>query len=47
LNDEFGDSLSISSDGTTLVVGAPFENSGDSANQEDDTSPYAGAVYLY
>ncbi|MEW8032516.1 MAG: hypothetical protein AB2758_21540, partial [Candidatus Thiodiazotropha endolucinida] len=47
LNDEFGDSLSISSDGTTLVVGAPFENSGDSTNQEDDTSPYAGAVYLY
>jgi REP element-mobilizing transposase RayT len=26
---------------------APWENSGDSANQQDDSSPYSGAVYLY
>ncbi|MES9943839.1 MAG: hypothetical protein ABW080_02655 [Candidatus Thiodiazotropha sp.] len=47
LNDEFGSSLAISGDGSTLAVGAPLENSGDSANQQDDTAPYAGAVYLY
>jgi hypothetical protein len=46
-NDEFGSSLSISNDGMSLLVGAPFENSGDSTDQEDDTAPYAGAVYLY
>ncbi|MES9968902.1 MAG: hypothetical protein ABW092_02640 [Candidatus Thiodiazotropha sp.] len=47
LNDEFGSSLAISSDGLTLAVGAPLENSGDSADQEDNSAPYAGAVYLY
>ncbi|MEW8626539.1 MAG: hypothetical protein AB2551_12345 [Candidatus Thiodiazotropha sp.] len=47
LNDEFGASLDISKDGETLVVGAPLENSGDAANQQDDTAPFAGAAYLY
>jgi hypothetical protein len=47
LNDEYGFSLDISNDGTTLAVGAPYENSGDSENQQDDTAPFAGAVYLY
>jgi hypothetical protein len=47
LNDEFGRSLSISNDGMSLLVGAPWENSADATDQEDDTAPYAGAVYLY
>lgn len=46
-NDGFGASLAISHDGTTLVVGAPNENSGSSENREDTSTPYSGAVYLY
>jgi hypothetical protein len=46
-NDEFGYSMDISNDGMILAVGAPSENSGDSANQQDNSHPYAGAVYLY
>lgn len=46
-NDSFGSSLGLSRDGTTLVVGAFNENSGDRTNQHDNSSPGAGAVYLY
>jgi hypothetical protein len=46
-NHEFGSSVALSNDGSTLVVGARGENSGDPANQEDDRAPYSGAVYLY
>ena len=47
VNDSFGGSLALSSDGATLVVGAPGENSGDPVNQEDDSAPGSGAAYLY
>ncbi len=49
-DDEFGDSVSISSDGKTLAVGAPNEDSnatGINGNQTDDSQDDAGAVYLY
>jgi hypothetical protein len=46
-NDRFGDSIDISNDGKSLVVGASWENSGDSTNQQDNSNPYTGAVYLY
>ncbi|MCU7876967.1 MAG: FG-GAP repeat protein [Candidatus Thiodiazotropha sp. (ex Lucinoma borealis)] len=46
-NDNFGESLALSRDGTTLVVGARNERSGDRTNQQDNSSPWAGAVYLY
>lgn len=48
--DWFGRDVAISDDGTTLVVGAPFEASaspGIDADQEDDTAESAGAVYVF
>lgn len=48
--DRFGHSVSLSSDGNTLAVGAPFESSdantinGDETN---NTATYSGAAYLY
>jgi hypothetical protein len=30
-----------------LVVGADEEDSGDPDNQEDDSAPMSGAVYIY
>jgi hypothetical protein len=48
--DEFGWSLSLNSDGSTLVVGAPEEESdasGVGGDQTDNSSPYTGAVYIY
>lgn len=48
--DEFGYSLSLSSDGNTLVVGAPFESSaasGVNGNEADDSLSQAGAAYLF
>ncbi|MET0001743.1 MAG: hypothetical protein ABW125_20300 [Candidatus Thiodiazotropha lotti] len=46
-NDWFGYGIAISSDGSVLAVGAPYDDSGDSANPDDDSTPLAGAVYLY
>ena len=51
LSDDFGRTpVSLSGDGNTLAVGAPFEDSnstGVSAVQNNDDSSNSGAVYLY
>jgi len=49
-SDLFGLSLSLSRDGNTLAVAAPWEASaatGVNANQDDDSIPQAGAVYVF
>ncbi|MDI9319480.1 MAG: hypothetical protein QM530_03300, partial [Phycisphaerales bacterium] len=48
-DDEFGHSVSLSSDGSTLAVGVPFEDgSGRGINPADnDSAITAGAVYIY
>jgi len=46
--DQFGSAVSITAD--TIVVGAPFEDSaatGINGNQADNTTPDAGAVYVF
>ena len=45
--DEFGFAVALSSDGNTLVVGAPGEASAASVNPADNTALSAGAVYVY
>ena len=52
--DLFGASISLSTDGKTLAVGAVGDVSGESSaatgingNQSDNSAPAAGAVYLY
>ncbi|MGD8939653.1 MAG: integrin [Gammaproteobacteria bacterium] len=48
--DSFGASVSLSSDGNTLVVGAEKEASnatGVGGNQSDNNAPNAGAVYVF
>ena len=51
--DRFGWSVSLNSDGDTLVVGAPNEESDANmssdfeADQTDNSSPFTGAVYVY
>ncbi len=48
--DEFGFSVSLSSDGNTLAVGARFENSsstGVNGAQDDNTASLSGAVYVF
>ena len=48
--DQFGFSLALSADGSTLVVGAPSEDSnaaGSNSNQHDDSFNSAGAVYVF
>ena len=48
--DEFGFSLALSSDGSTLAVGAPLEDSGATGihgNQADNSAAEAGAVYIF
>jgi len=50
LYDSFGSSLSLSSDGGTLAVGARIESSnaiGVGGDQADDTASAAGAVYVF
>jgi len=45
-----GDSVALSSDGNTLAVGAPMENSraqGINGNQADESTYDAGAVYVF
>lgn len=49
-NDLFGDSVSLSADGTTLVVGATGEGSaatGINGDQADNSSLFSGAVYVF
>jgi trimeric autotransporter adhesin len=49
-SDMFGLSLSLSRDGNTLAVAAPWEASaatGVNGNQNDDSIPQAGAVYIF
>ncbi len=48
--DEFGHNIKLSDDGTTLAVGAALEasaSSGVNGNQNDNSAPEAGAVYLF
>ncbi|HTL35184.1 MAG TPA: hypothetical protein VL326_18780 [Kofleriaceae bacterium] len=48
--DEFGESLAMSRDGTTIAVGAPLEASGTRAINGDganNSAPDAGAVYVF
>jgi hypothetical protein len=50
LIDHFGSSVALSGDGRTLAVAAPFESSGATGvngDQSDDTIPQAGAVYVF
>lgn len=48
--DEFGAALALSGDGSTLAVGAPYEDSaatGVGGNQADNSARTAGAVYVF
>ena len=48
--DAFGFSVALSADGSTLVVGAPFEDSaatGINGDPIDNSAPDAGAVYVF
>ncbi len=48
--DEFGVSVALSGDGSTLAVSAPWEASaatGMNGDQTDDSAGFAGAVYLF
>lgn len=48
--DSFGEALALSSDGSTLVVGAPLENgaaTGVNGNQATQTANDAGAAYVF
>ncbi len=48
--DNFGESVALSADGNTLVVGAPTEDSsatGIDGDQADDSAESAGAVYVF
>ena len=49
-NDRFGTSISLSSDGSKMVVGAVFEGSasvGIGGDQFNDTAANSGAIYLF
>ena len=48
--DHFGYAISLSSDGSVMSIGAPYESSsatGINGEQNDDTAEYSGAVYLF
>jgi len=50
VDDGFGIDVDLSSDGTTLLVGAYFEDGGDpglDGNQTSNATPSSGAAYLY
>jgi hypothetical protein len=50
LNDHFGSSVALSRDGNTMAVAAHWEASaatGVNGNQNDDSIPQAGAVYVF
>ncbi len=49
-SDAFGTSVALSADGSTLVVGAPYEASaatGIGGNQASNTAPASGAAYVF
>ena len=46
-NDMFGHAVALNLDGSRLHVGAIFEASGSLSDQTDNSSPLAGAVYVY
>jgi len=49
-NDHFGSSVALSRDGNTMAVAAHWESSaatGINGNQNDDSIPQAGAVYIF
>jgi len=49
-DDRFGSAATLSGDGQTLAIGAPFEDSGATevnGNQTDNSAEWAGAVYVY
>jgi hypothetical protein len=49
-DDQFGYGISLSADGNTLVVSAPYEDSaatGINGNQADNSMPNSGAVYVF
>jgi len=49
-NDNFGSSMALSSDGSSLAIGADRESSnatGLDGNQADNSAPASGAVYLF
>ncbi|MEM7277474.1 MAG: hypothetical protein AAF385_05045 [Pseudomonadota bacterium] len=49
-NDQFGYATTISNDGTTIAVAAPFEDSAATeidGEQADENAPNAGAVYVF
>lgn len=45
--DQFGIAVSLSADGDTLAVGAPFEDSNAIGGEADDSMEQAGAAYIY
>ena len=50
LSDMLGSTVVLSADGNTLAVSAPWESSkaiGVNGNQDDDSAPQAGAVYVF
>ena len=50
INDHFGSSVALSRDGNTMAVAAHWEASGATGingNQNDDSIPQAGAVYIF
>jgi hypothetical protein len=50
IDDEFGESIELSGDGTTLAVGAPREASsatGINGDESDDLASWAGAAYVF
>lgn len=47
INDLFGSSVSLDTDGTTLAVGATSESSNSASNESDDSLGGAGAVYTF
>ena len=49
-NDQFGRSIALSQDGSTLAVGAPYEDSGATGidgNQNDNLGADTGAIYVF
>lgn len=47
IGDVFGHAIALNGDGDVLVVGAPYEDSGDRNDQQDDSEPESGAVYVF
>ncbi len=50
VDDEFGHAVALSADGNTMAVSAYFEGgnaTGINGNQDDDSIPQAGAVYVF